>query len=180
MPGLFLMEDVDAMDEQNRFELDFLLRRNEVPTVATVTLLGNSYELRNVNVVEDFLIVLGTVDRFVEFHETEIGAELATRAREAAAQLLKVRDEAHRCIRLLVPAMPLELLLEHFPTAGEAQKVFWHLVSLANKHASDPLKKNCDGANTPKPQIPLKSAGRADASTRTTRVQQRASEATTG
>lgn len=133
------------------FNMDFLLQRKAAPEVATVTLLGVKYPLLGVNVVEDFLITLGTMDEFVEI-QLATQESIGERTLLVAEQLKQARDMVHGCIRRLVPTLPLEVLREHFATRETATELFFHLQGIVKESAPDGVKKNSSGRSTPNPK----------------------------
>lgn len=147
------------------FELDFLVEADSAPIVGWVELFGAKYALRRADVLQDFLIVLGAIEeqiRNIEEARPPDGQAIEEIAKLNGRQLLKLRDEAHRCIHLLVPDLPQDVLLKHFGTLTKAQQLFNHLIGLVEDCASDSLKKNSAGASTESPTKSRKrSKGRA-------------------
>lgn len=127
-----------------RVDLSFLGGGAAVAPCGEVVLFGTAYELRGVSVVEDFLVVLATVD------------ELLERAKDledlGPAEFLAARDRLlanlHGMIGRLLPGIPAEVLSRHFGTLEAARRLVMHLVTLVRERAPEALKKNSAGTVT--------------------------------
>lgn len=147
-----------------RVDLSFLGGGPAVAPCGEVVLFGEAYELRGVAVVEDFLVVLATVD------------ELLDRAKDledlGPAGFLAARDRLlanlHGMIGRLLPGIPSEVLSRHFGTLEASQRLVLHLVALVRERAPAALKKNSAGTVTdPAGTMSAAEAGAGNAAGRT-------------
>jgi ABC-type phosphate transport system auxiliary subunit len=118
-------------------DLDFLMPENRDPVVGRVKIGDAEYDLRKVDLVEDWLILLGSIDEFIRLAE---GGETTPESASGALVLLKSRLRV--LIRRLVPDVADDELERRFPRVDDLRRVFALLVQEMRGLAPEALKKD--------------------------------------
>lgn len=136
------------MDKGEVVDLSYLGVGGVAESCGEVAICGGVYELRGVSVVEDFLVVLATVEEVLAAGELAAGVGPA----EFLAKRGEVVERLHSMIRRLVPGIAVGVLVAEFGTLASAQGLVLALLELVRERAPAGVKKNLGGVSGEKPR----------------------------